>query len=225
MGTATTEKSLSTRRGGRPKGSRNKPKGTMLPAVIAEQVLSTLKETLPPEHYEYMRQVIKEGKAVSSERELDIMILLLGRNLVPAILAEGGKPIPGPDGEIEWEMPAFRKDVTERLAQWTRLVELKRRAERENDERADTSKKPLLEITVGRGFDTGRLALLIGGQPSDMGRTADGPERESDSSRTLSDSVFERPLYLPSGSEGATVRVLDNTLDRDDALSDDEDKL
>jgi hypothetical protein len=153
------------------------------------------------------------------------MLLLLGRNLVPAILAEGGKPIPGPDGEVTWEMPAFRKDVTDRLAQWTRLVELKRRAEKENDERADTSKKPLLEITVGRGFDTGRLALLIGGQSSGLGGIVNGPEREADTSGTVSDSVFERPLYLPSGSEGATVRVVNDTLDRDDSLSDDEDEL
>jgi hypothetical protein len=51
---------------GRPKGSTNKPKG-LISKELASTILLEMKEMLPPEHFEYMRSVIRDGKAISVE--------------------------------------------------------------------------------------------------------------------------------------------------------------
>jgi hypothetical protein len=172
-------------------------------------LLLQMKDVLPPEHYEYMRSVVKEGKAVSAEREAQLMLLILGRNLFPALLGEvepvnvddlddmadelGGK-------RATKKMPEFRRDVTERLKVWNSLLSILVQIEKtKNDESTSNRKKPILEVFARSGLGGDRIGILVGAIPGPVGRDPDGVGGEEDSSGTLPDSFFERPLALPSG--------------------------
>src|SRR3712207_1961105 len=103
------------RKGGRPKGSKNKPKG-ILPPEVANEMLLKMKSMLPEEHFEYMKSVIRDGKAVSLRHEVDALLLILSRNLLPALVSESGP--------LQDEAPELRRDVTERLKAITSLMNL-----------------------------------------------------------------------------------------------------
>ena len=190
---------VSRGKGGRPAGSKNKPKG-LLPPELAEQILLTMQDQLPPEHFEYMRSVIRDGKAISTSKELDALILLLSRNLYPALIAETFKTVSDeeedPDG-TKVKVPEFRKDVTERLKVLNGLLNLRHQIDKRADD-DNGEQKPLLKIWADRGI-SGRLAVLIGDQPGGVAGDADRVGRGADPARTVSDQVPERPLELPSG--------------------------
>lgn len=164
------EKDLATRRRGRPVGSRNKSK-SLVPTELAEQMLIRFEGQIPAEHFDYLRKVIKGGGAISTERELDILILLLGRNLHPALVEElkGESEVEiDPDtGEVMGmtNKVVFRKDVTERLKVLNSLLGLRHQVEKSKDG-GISAEQPLLKIVADRSLMSGgRLGILIGGVP------------------------------------------------------------
>lgn len=176
---------------GRPKGSTNKSK-SLVPTELADKMLVAMQEVLPPEHYEYMKKVIKGGDVVSTERELDILILLLGRNLHPALIGEMvPKSEPTFDeetGEVTGETTnvVFRKDVTERLKVLNSLLTLRHQVEKAKDTEKD-GEQPLLTIVANRSLlDGGRLGILVGGLSGPMVGDADGTGRPTIPPRTVS---------------------------------------
>lgn len=175
-----TDKTAEVRRSrGRPKGSPNKPK-SLVPKELASELLLIMKDQLPPEHFEYMKSVIKDGKAISTKQELDTMLLLLGRNLYPFLVSET-KPtvIVHEDGSETVLPPAFRKDVTERLKVWKSLLDTRAQIEKSEKPEAD-GESPVLKLWASRGMQ-GRLAILM------QGVTTDDPN--SDTGRDAGDAL------------------------------------
>lgn len=201
------ERSGSGKRG-RPKGSKNKPKG-ILPAELAGTILLEMKDMLPPEHFEYMKGVIKDGKAISVKRELDTLILLLSRNLYPALVMESqpqddeddffdDEEDEGPRPAKKLKMPVFRKDVTERLKVLQSLLAQKEKSERADSEPKD---KQILTIIGKSGVDAERLRILIGVESGSVVGNVDQVEQPADETGTVSDSISERQVILSSGGE------------------------
>jgi len=166
----------SKKRRGRPKGSTNKPK-SLVPKELASELLLIMKDQLPPEHFEYMKSVIKDGGAISTKQELDTMLLLLGRNLYPFLIEET-KPQTGPDGEPI--PPFFRKDVTERLKVWKSLLDTRAQIEK-NEKAPDDGESPVLKLWASRGMQ-GRLAILMQGVTPDDPN--DGSPDDGDAGRS-----------------------------------------
>lgn len=210
------------RKRGRPPGAKNKAK-SILPAEIASEVLVAMKETLPPEQYEYVKGVIRDGKAISTEREVEIMMLMLARTLLPAMVAETRPPVNDLPPEIAAEIgagpaiPEFRKDVTERIKAFTALANLKLNIEkgRRSDE-PDNSKKPILEIFARSGLDAGRIGILIGAIPDPVGAGYRAVGKQADSPRAISDQVPERPLLLPDSQQIEANGDVNGSSSRDD---------
>ena len=216
---------------GRPKGSKNKPKG-ILPAELAHTMLLQLKGMLPPEHFEYMRGVIMDGKAISTQRELDTLIVLLGRNLYPALVMESmgmgqeeseddffNDP-DAPESTAEqvvnnkMKMPVFRKDVTERLKVLQSLLAQKDKTERANSEPKD---KQILTIIGRNGPDAERVRVLIGIESESVARVPDSSEQREDGSRTVSGEVLSGPKLLPVGEQDEADWVFDGDSSRGSA--------
>jgi hypothetical protein len=206
-------------RRGRPPGSKNKPKGIM-PVELADTILLHMQGMLPPEHFDYMKGVIREGKAISTKTELDTLIILLSRNLFPALVLEA---IPGGGEEEDTDesvskaekavnkalkMPIFRKDVTERLKVLQSLLALKNQLEKRETESRDED-KPIIRIAAGRGIDGERVRLLIGIESSPVAGNSDGNGQPADEAGTVPDQVPERPELLPTSEQGPSDRVLD----------------
>jgi len=134
---------------------------------------------IPPEHFEYLKRVVKGGDVVSTEKELDILIVLLGRNLHPALIQE---MVPTDDDE-----PKFRRDVTERLKVLNSLLSLRHQIDKNKDEAKD-GKQPLLQIVADRELLAGgRLGVLVGGLSGGMAGNADGVGQPALPPRTLPD--------------------------------------
>jgi hypothetical protein len=206
---------------GRPKGSPNKPKGLM-PKEVMNDLLPQLREMLPPEKFEYLKGVVKDGKPVSSRAEMEILILLVGRNLYPALLLESSttnktvKPVneffedgeddtPEVIAEPEEKAIYFRKDVTERLKVLQGLLASYEKIERA-DEDKDSGSDTILKLTVKRGFDSDRILKLVGGQSRSVAGNADGVEGFPDDVGDVSDQVVERPFLLSGGEQGEADR-------------------
>lgn len=200
-----------------------------MPTEMADAILLQMKGILPPEHYEYMRGVIREGKAISTKTELDTLILLLSRNLYPALVAESMTAEPDEESEDADDffadeesaqtaeiakknkkptikMPVFRKDVTERLKVVQGLLSLRNQVEKRADE-AVGAEKPILTIATKRLGDGDRLGLLVGLVPSGVAGNADGTGRSANEVGAIPDQIPERPVVLPSGEQESPDRV------------------
>lgn len=157
------------RNAGRPTGSTNKSK-SLVPTDLANQMLLAFEGNVPTEHYNYLKSVVKGGAAVSAEKELDILILLLGRNLHPALIGEmEGEEVVSVDDETGDVSTAkkvvFRRDVTERLKVLNSLLSLRHQVEKSKDD-GKGGNQPLLTIVADRNLLAGdRLGILIGGVP------------------------------------------------------------
>lgn len=206
---------------GRPLGSKNKDKG-IVPREVANEILEKLKPVLPEEHYDYMRGVISKGKKIDIERELDVIIMLLNRQLIPAIIAEaeGGDEHVGPGiGGNVIRMPEFNKAVSERLKVVQSFMEMKLRLERHKDESKQDKDQPILTVFARRGIDINRLGIIASAVPGSMGGSTDHPERRGDGPRAVSDTVSQRQLDEQSSSESATDWIFDGVVNRDDSRS------
>ncbi len=207
---------------GRPKGSPNKPKGLM-PKEVMDDLIPQLREMLPPEKFEYLKGVIKEGKPVSTRAEMEILILLVSRNLYPALLLESStsektvKPVNEffEDDATEAAEEAiaepkeksiyFRKDVTERLKVLQGLLTSYEKIERA-DEDKDSGSDTILKLTIKRGFDTDRILKLVGGGTGPVVGDADGVEGQPYDAGNLSDQVVEGSFLLPGGEQSEADR-------------------
>jgi len=209
---------------GRPKGAKNRPKGLMPKELLAD-ILPDLRDMLPPEQFEYMKGVVKDGKPISTKNEMSILILLLSRNLYPALLLEalpkknapkaasdffedesedGSEPESQPE-ETGPVIPEFRKDVTERLKVLQSLLASYERLER-GEKESDNGQDTILKLTVKRGFDTGRFLKLVGGESGPVAGDADTVEGDSDYVGDLPDQTVERPLLLQGSEQGEADR-------------------
>ncbi len=207
---------------GRPPGAKNKPKGLM-PTEMLGEILPQLKDMLPPDQFEYMKGVVKDGKPISTRNEMSILILLLSRNLYPALLLESStsektvKPVNEffeDDEEGESEAPItepkeksiyFRKDVTERLKVLQGLLTSYEKIERA-DEDKDSGSDTILKLTIKRGFDTDRILKLVGGGTGTVAGNADGVEGFPDDLGDVSDQAAEGPRLLSGGEQGEADR-------------------
>lgn len=210
------ERSGSGKRG-RPKGSKNKAKG-ILPTELAHTMLLQMKGMLPPEHFEYMRGVIMDGKAISTQRELDTLIVLLGRNLYPALVMESmglGEVEESEDeffddedaeapttrsekSEPKMKMPVFRKDVTERLKVLQSLLAQKDKTDRANSEPKD---KQIFSIIGRNGPDAERLRILIGVESGSVVGVSDQTQQSENDSGTVSIEIPSGQELLPAGEQ------------------------
>lgn len=214
----------SKNRGGRPKGSKNKAK-SLVPLEVANELLLKLQPLMTTEQFEYMRGVIKDGKSIVAERELDVLIAALRVQVLTgmAVEAEGEDETEGIDPEMLDElgikpktgikMPKFSKDVTERLKVLQSLLGEKLKMERSRDEGADNRSQPILEIFARRGIGAERLGVAVGPVPGGLGGSTDYIELRADGTRTVSDTIPERPVSTESGGEGEADRLLDGPVD------------
>jgi hypothetical protein len=185
------------RQAGRPKGSKNKSK-SLVPTELANEMLLQFEGVIPAEHFNYLKSVVKGGGVVSTERELDILILLLGRNLHPALIAEmGGESevdIDPDSGEVMGtsKRVVFRKDVTERLKVLNSLLTLRHQVEKSKDTEKD-GEQPLFKIVADRNLlgDGGRLGILIGRVPGTVVGDSDGVGRPALPSGTVPNPLPE----------------------------------
>lgn len=203
-----------TRGRGRPTGSKNKPKG-LIPLPMAEDLIRSLQPMLPPGQLTYLRDVVKNGAAIDTKRELDTLILLLNRNIWPALIAEGlpqdadiedetieeleGQPHGGAL-KRQREQPVFRKDVTERLKVLNSLLSLRAQLDKREAEADNNDEQPILRIFADRSISD-RVGVLVGYQPGGVSGNPDGTEREPIRVGAVPNPAPERPLALPSGEQ------------------------
>ncbi len=184
------------RQRGRPKGSKTRAK-SLVPVELANEMLIQFEGVIPAEHFAYLKSVVKGSGVVSTEKELDILILLLGRNLHPALImemkGENEVQVDEETGEVTGteKKIVFRKDVTERLKVLNSLLTLRHQVEKAKDTEKD-GEQPLLKIVADRNlFDGGRLGILIGGTSGPVVGDADGIGRPALPSRTISSTLPE----------------------------------
>lgn len=144
-----------SRKAGRPRGAKNRPK-SLIPQELANEILLIMEDQIPAEHLKYIKGVVRDGKAISTKQELDALILLLSRNLYPALVQETKQ---NQDGEVE-EF-TFRKDVTERLKVLNSFLNLRNQVEKREEPEVD-KESPVLKLWADRGM-TGRMAILVEG--------------------------------------------------------------
>lgn len=166
---------------GRPAGAGNKSK-SLVPTELANKMLLAFEGNIPAEHFNYLKSVVKGGAAVSTEKELDILILLLGRNLHPALIGEmnGEEEVTIDDetGEVSTaKKVVFRRDVTERLKVLNSLLSLRHQVDKAKDD-GKGGNQPLLTIVADRNLlDGGRLGVLVGTTSGPVAGNADRIER------------------------------------------------
>lgn len=182
---------------GRPSGSKNKPK-SLIPTELADSILLQMEGAIPAEHYDYLKGVIKRGDAISTKRELDVLILLLNRNIWPALMAEtktgedfDDDPTDDADLKKKYDGPIFRKDVTERLKVLSSLLNLRNQIDKNEDSGKD-GEQPLIKIVADRNLLAGgRIAVLVGGVPDRVVGDSDGTGRPALPPRTVSSPLPE----------------------------------
>jgi hypothetical protein len=195
---------------GRPAGSKNRPKG-LIPKELASEFLGVIREILPQEQYEEMRQAIQEGKTISTLAEARITLKLMGPPIWQRLLAESRPKAAEPSaidadaldeiGGAPQQTQMFSRDLNERLKVYMSLMDFIDKSERRDDEATDSRKKPVLEIFAGRGLDAGRLKLLVGIESGSVGRGSDETGEQSSGPRALPDSVAERSISVSDNEE------------------------
>ena len=202
---------------GRPKGSVNKARG-LVPKDIGNKLLTHMEAQLSPDQFDYLKGVVRDGKPIQTKEELDVLIALLTRNLYPALIQEMLPEEEGGAGGV------YRKDVTDRLKIVQGLLNLRHQKDKE-DTGDDNANSTILTITSRRGFNPERLGILIGRQPDNLERGADGVGGGADEVRALPNQLPERPLDVSYSEQGAADWVLDSHSDGGGALSHNEDEL
>jgi hypothetical protein len=176
---------------GRPKGSKNKPKG-LVPSEVTEEWLPVLQKQLSPESFQYVEGVLKKGKPIETKRELDVMIAMLARNLIAAISQETM-------GLAEY---GFRKDITERLKILNSMLTLRHQIEKASDDGNKPGESVLLKLVGDRKLlDGRRLGVLVGDATGSVAGDADGVGRETVRVGAVPSPVPERPLLSTGGEQ------------------------
>lgn len=198
-------------RAGRPKGAKNKAKA-LIPNELANQILLAMEGKIAADDYEYLKQVVREGKMVSAEREAKIMLAMLRANLLPMMMEEmKGQQITDPEGNVLSVEHKFRSDVTDRLKVWNSLLNTVATIERRNDQGTDTAEKPVFEVFARRGMDGGRLKVLVGYEHGGMDGDSDRNGRGEDQIGAIPDQLPERQIDVSNSQQvEATWHVVDD---------------
>jgi hypothetical protein len=207
---------------GRPKGSKNKPKG-LIPKELAYEFLDVVKTVLPKEHYEEMKKAVLEGKSISTMTEAKITLKLMGPPIWKRLIEEAQPPkVPTIDPDMEDEIgeaprdKGFARDLNERLKVYMGLLTFIEGMERRQADAETSRSQPHIEFLEGRGIDTSRLRVLVGVESSSVGRDPDGVGRVAIETGTIPDKLPERQVSVSDSEEGPSVGVLDSDSDRDD---------
>jgi len=223
-------KSTETRRArGRPKGSKTIARG-ILQKHVAEDLLLTIRPLLPQAEYDEIRLAIKNGKTISTLREVKIMMALMAPPIWKRLVEEARPnqtvdPELGEEIGLEPQQAEMARDLNERVKVWKDLAVLASNLEKTLDEGTDTKPEPLWEIFKRKGLDAERFTITGSIGPGIMGRDSGGPGGSSDTIRTVSDQLPEGPIDTEDSEEIETVGVLDTDRHRDDARSDNEAQL
>lgn len=208
----------SERKRGRPKGSKNKPKA-LIPKEVAADLLGVVKQTLPPELYQEMKEAIRSGKNISTINEARILMKLMGPPVWQRLIEEV-QPKKAPVTDIDPDLideiggmpddqpPGFDKDLNERLKVLINLMSFVAKLE-QNDEAADSTEKPILEIIARRGLDSERIKFLVGVESGNVGGNTDGVGRADSGTGAIPNQLSERPLDIQDSEQITAVRVLD----------------
>lgn len=202
---------------GRPKGAKNKPKA-LIPKEVANDLLGVVKQTLPPELYNEMKQDVKSGKNISTINEARILMKLMGPPVWQRLIEEvqPKKPVvtdidPDLQDELEGvpsgEPAGFDKDLNERLKVLINLMQFVAKLEQADDE-SNSSEKPILEIIARRGLDSERVKFLVGVESGDVGGSADGVGRAQGDIRAIPDTVPERQIDVSDSEQVKAARVV-----------------
>jgi len=230
-GAVRAEHSNEVKRGrGRPTGSKNKPKG-LIPKEFASEFLGIVKELLPPEHYEEMRQAVQEGKSISTLAEARITLKLMGPPIWQRLIDEARPKAQVTDidpdaleeiGGAPGPRLSFSRDLNERMKIYLSLMDFIDKSERRDDEAADSRSKPILEVFARRGVDSERLRVLVGVESGSVGGNADEAGRPTGEPRTIPDQVPERQERLPDSEEVEADWVEHSPVDRGRPQGDDQ---
>lgn len=226
-----TANTHSERKRGRPKGSKNKPKA-LIPKEVANDLLGVVKQTLPPELYDEMKQAVKSGKNISTINEARILMKLMGPPVWQRLIEEvqpKAQPIIDIDPDMADEIgplpsednAGFDKDLNERLKVLINLMQFVAKLEQQENDQSDNTEKPILEIVARRGIDSERIKFLVGVESGNVGGDSDGTGRTEGGIRAISDSVPERQIHISDSEQEPTVRVLDADSVGDDAQGSD----
>lgn len=215
---------------GRPKGSKNKPKA-LIDKDTAKELLGVVKTTLPPELYAEMEKAVKTGKNISTINEAKILMKMMGPPVWKRLIEEAQPPKPiiidGDDdladeiGPIETEPKGFDKDLNERLKIYLQIMQFVDKLE-QNDEAANNSEKPILEVFARKGVGAARIDFIANELSGGLGGDSDGTGRAISAARTVSGEVSERQIDVSDNEQVEAVRVLDPDSTGDDASSSDE---
>lgn len=209
-GMASRRSTEGSRKGrpGRPRGTKNKPKG-LIGRELATKLMEHMQDQLSPEQFDYIKGVVANGDPIDTKKEIDTLISLMGRGLIPALIQE---MMPVEEGGLGG---LFRKDVTERIKSVNSLLTLRNNIDKRESPDDDNKQDTILKITSQRGLDLGRLGILVTTGADRVGGNPNGNRREADTIRAIPDKLPERPLLISGGEQGETDRVLDGSLDRD----------
>lgn len=203
---------------GRPKGSKNKPKA-LISKEVAQDLLGVVKQTLPPELYDEMRDAVKSGKNISSLNEAKILLKMMGPPIWQRLImqAEAQKKI-SPDiiDEFDEEQPdGWPKDLNEQVKTYISLLQLVDKMEG-NEDKSDNSEKPILEVFARRGIDSEHVKFLLGVESGTLGIRPDGTGREATDIGAIPSEVPERQIDVQDSEQEQTTRVLDLSSVRND---------
>src|SRR5688572_697634 len=104
---------------GRPKGSKNKPR-TMIDRDTASALLGVVKEILPKEYYDDMRDAIRNGKNISTVNEAKILLKLMGPPLWQRLIEEARPPEQVKAIDVDPDLASELGMTTESKAQFAR---------------------------------------------------------------------------------------------------------
>lgn len=222
-----------TRGRGRPKGSRNKPKA-LIGKEVASELLGVVKQTLPPELYDEMKEAVKSGKNISTLNEAKILMKLMGPPVWQRLIEESKARIQpsfevyDPDlaeeiGPQESQTKPFDKDLNERLKVLLQVMQFVDKLEKDA-EGTHTSAQPVIEIFARRGIRAGRIDFISQDLSGSVGGSADGVRRVGPESGTVSVEFPEGQIDLQDSEQVATVRLLndDSAGDLSQSLHDEE---
>lgn len=229
-GVAVASKSSETRRArGRPKGSSTIAR-SVLQKHVAQDLLLTIRPLLPVAEYEELRLAIKNGKTISTLKEVKIMMALMAPPIWKRLVDEA-RPKATVDSELgaeiglEPQQAEMARDLNERVKVWKDLAVLASNLEKTLDEGTDTRPQPLWEIFKRRGLDAERFTITGSVGRGVMGGNGSGPGGGSDTSGTIPDQLSEGPLDTEDREEIEATGILDIDRYRDHSLSDNEKEL
>lgn len=226
---ARAHETLAERRRGRPKGSKNAPKGILQPDV-AQEMLGIIKPMLPDAEYKEIQDAIKKGKSISTIKQVKILLALMMPPIAQRLVEEAkGEVNTGldelDDGQESKRKIEFYRDTNERIKVFNNLATLAAKLEGEVDEGTDTREEPLFEQFKKRGLVAERFTISGSLGPGSMGRDGGGPWGTADHPRTVSGELPQGQKPFEDSEEIEAAGILDIDRYRDDALSGDAKEL